>query len=433
MKPLTPQAGLIRRYQLPGQSYNSMGQLLRGVVVATYVTDDPDHPEAADGDNDQRIPTAVYCDVLCYTNIPGLRYVALKQVLVAQGHGGLHDGRIWLPKAATVDITGDSLDVDGPTEVGNMDGDHVLIGFLEGNPNEPIILGGVPHPSRDVGNEENPTGRRLRLKLEDGNPNLVKHHGTFHGVETNGDWICDTTFANDGTLLDTDEERTHEQPQPTDGKGAQRYRLPPAAEQLIEWVDHTTDPENPAAVSSQTNTTVLRETKLDHTGEVKTEWIDYSDQGDLKTMASASNTTTLRERKIQHTGTVIDELLDYADPSAPELKAHAKLTAALREIILKDAGSIWQLILEDGANTLKAIKKDGTAELQVGDGAKHVAIVEALQTLWGQMKNTLEIWGGASGHTHPTGVGPSGPPTPVLTVDAWASAINSSKVSIPDG
>ena len=171
---VTPQSGLQRRWQLPGQRYNATGQLVRGVVVATYVTDDPDHPEAPEGDEDQRIPTGVYCDVLCYSSLPGLRYVALRQVMVLQDRGSLHDGRIWKPKAATFDLTGDSLDVDGPTEVGNMDGDHVLIGFIEGNPTEPVILGGVPHPSRDPGNEEKATGRRLRLKLEDGDPDLLQ-------------------------------------------------------------------------------------------------------------------------------------------------------------------------------------------------------------------------------------------------------------------
>jgi len=390
---VTPQGGLQRRWQLPGQRYNAMGQLVRGVVVATYVTDDPDHPETPEGNEDQRIPTGVYCDVLCYSSLPGLRYVALRQVMVLQDKGSMHDGRIWKPKAATFDITGDSLDVDGPTEVGNMDGDHVLIGFIEGNPTEPVILGGVPHPSRDQGNEENPTGRRLRLKLEDGDPDLCKHHGSFWGVENNGDWICDTTFANDGTLRDADGERGFEQPQPDDGKGAQRSRLPPAAEHLTEWVDHVTDPENPAVMSSN------------------------------------KHTTELRERKIQSTGTVIDELLDYADPNAPESKAHAKLTATLRELILKEAGSIWRVILEEGANTLEAKLADADAELKVGDGAVGAMIAQNWETFFdGDLKTWLTT------HTHPTGVGPSGPPAEAAAFPAYASGgSTSTKLTFPDG
>jgi hypothetical protein len=363
------------------------------VVLATYVTDDPDHPEAPEESEDNRIPTAVYCDVLCYMSLPGLRYVALQQVLVMQEPGGIQSGRIWKPRATTMDISQAELDVDGPTEVADMDGDHVLIGFIEGNPNEPVIVGGVPHPNRDLGNEDKATGRRLGLKLEDGDPNLVKHHGTFWGVLTNGDWILDTTYANDGTLQDEDGVRGHEQPPPDDGTGAQRFRLPPAAEQLTEWVDHITTPDEPAV------------------------------------MSSARDTTELRQRQIQHTGTVIDELLDYTDPDSPESQAHVSLTAAVREILIKDAGAIWRVILAEGSSTLEAQNADGDAELKVGDGEMHVALVEALQALWEDLISWLDA------HTHSTGVGPSGTPLPPLAATGapWDTAINSTKLSLPDG
>lgn len=266
--PLTPQSGLVRRVQLPGQRYRTTGQLIRGVVLATYVTDDPDHPETPEGTEDNRIPTAVYCDVLCYSSIPGMRYIALQQVMVLQDPGGMHSGRIWKPRAATMDISQAELDVDGPSEVADMDGDHVLIGFIEGNPNEPVIIGGVPHPSRDLGNEERATGRRLRLKLEDGDPSLAKHHGTFWGVGDNGDWVLDSTYANDGTLQDGDGVRGHEQPPPDDGKGAQRFRLPRAAEHLVELVDHITDPDAPESVAHAKLTAAVREVLLKDAGAV---------------------------------------------------------------------------------------------------------------------------------------------------------------------
>lgn len=392
--PLTPQSGLVRRVQLPGQRYRTTGQLIRGVVLATYVTDDPDHPETPDGSEDNRIPTAVYCDVLCYSSLPGLRYLALQQVMVLQDAGGMHSGRIWKPRAATMDINQAELDVDGPSEVADMDGDHVLIAFVEGNPNEPVIIGGVPHPNRDLGNEEKATGRRLRLKLEDGDPNLVKHHGSFWGVLDNGDWILDTTHANDGTLQDGDGVRGHEQDPPDDGKGAQRFRLGPDAEQLTEWVDHYSNPDDPPAV-----------------------------------MSSAKDTTELRERKVQHTGTVIDELLDYADPDSPESKAHAKLTAALREILIKEAGAIWRVILEEGANTLEATGKDDAAELKVGDGAVGAMIAQNWESFFDtDLKNWLTT------HTHPTGVGPSGPPAEAAAFPAYSGAgSTSTKLTFPDG
>lgn len=356
-QPRVPQSGLIRRYQLPGQGYRSTGQLIRGVVLATYVTDDPGHPETPEGSEDGRIPTAVYCDVLCYSSMPGMRFVALPRVMVLQDAGGMHSGRIWKPRATTFDITGAELDVDGPTEVANMDGDHVLVAFIEGNPNEPVIVGGVPHPSRDVGNEEKETGRRLRLKIEDGDPNLVKHHGTFWGVLDNGDWILDSTHANDGTLQDGDATRAHEQPPPDDGKGAQRFRLGPNAEHLVELVDHITDPD------------------------------------------------------------------------APESVAHAKLTAALREILIKEAGAIWRVILEEGANTLEATGKDDAAELKVGDGAVGAMIGQNWESFF---DGSLKTW--LTTHTHPTGVGPSGPPAEAGAFPSYSGAgSTSTKLTFPDG
>lgn len=105
------------------------------------------------------------------------------------------------------------------------------------------------------------------------------------------------------------------------------------------------------------------------------------------------------------------------------------------EVVLLEGQAGEDLVFQVGEDTTLEVKRTGGDwTMKVGDGAKHVAIVEALQTLWGNLKNTLDIWGGSGGHVHPTGVGPSGPPSPVLVADAWtAGTINSTKVSIPDG
>lgn len=72
----------------------------------------------------------------------------------------------------------------------------------------------------------------------------------------------------------------------------------------------------------------------------------------------------------------------------------------------------------------------GDTKMTVGDGAKHVAIVEHLEALWGDLKTAMDTW---DTHTHPTGVGPSGPAAQPSSVPAWDGSINSTKVSIPDG
>jgi hypothetical protein len=85
------------------------------------------------------------------------------------------------------------------------------------------------------------------------------------------------------------------------------------------------------------------------------------------------------------------------------------------------------LSLDNGASVVFG-GKDGGATLTLGDGAKHVPIVEALQALYDQLKLYIE------GAVVPTSMGPSGPilsgsgPAPL-----WDPGINSSKVSIPDG
>lgn len=84
----------------------------------------------------------------------------------------------------------------------------------------------------------------------------------------------------------------------------------------------------------------------------------------------------------------------------------------------------------DGGSTMKVEQKDADATLTLGDGAVHAAIVEKLETLWGQLKSAMDTW---DTHTHPTGVGPSGPASVPSNVPAWDSSINSTKVSFPDG
>ncbi|MCP4600177.1 MAG: hypothetical protein GY847_06520 [Proteobacteria bacterium] len=88
-----------------------------------------------------------------------------------------------------------------------------------------------------------------------------------------------------------------------------------------------------------------------------------------------------------------------------------------------DSGSITVTFEEEDA--LKLENTGAETTLAIGDGTKHAAIVEYLETMWTTMVNTF------GNHVHPTGVGPSGVPTP--SIPAWDSNINSTKVSLPDG
>lgn len=220
------QSGLPKRS--PGTSRPVAGLLLRGVVTATYRVDDPSHPyleRAPDG------PKTVYCDVLCYGNVPGQRFVMVPGCLVMQQRSGLHSGRAWEPRATTKNTVSPELD-PGQGNPADWDGDHVVVAFLDGSQNQPIILGSVTHPRVDVGNEESVVRRRLQLQLADGDPDFVKHHGTTYGITDAGDFSVDTRYAHDGELDDAGKEPVP----PTDGSGIQKHDLPLDAEfQVTLW------------------------------------------------------------------------------------------------------------------------------------------------------------------------------------------------------
>jgi len=320
-----PQSGIQKRGLL-FEGPRPQGLQLRGVVMATYVLDDPQHPSQTKQSDNCQDPVSVYCDVLIYSNLRAMHSHGLSMVPVLQSRGGIHSGHIWKPRATTIDVTNNPVDPNSGTLLGNMDGDHVLIGFIDDALNQPIILGGVPHPSQDTGNEKKGIGNRLGLKLVDGSPDYWKHNGAFFGISEGGNWALDTTFANNGKL----DTNGNEAAPPVDGSGSQYFRLPKDAEWAVK-------------------------------------------------------------------------LYNMVDPLNPAL-----------ESFISFINSLCQIALNGGTNTLSLADKDADAELMLGNGAKHVPIVEALQ-----------IW--LITHTHPTGVGPSGPPT-----QAWDTNINSTHVSIPD-
>jgi hypothetical protein len=192
------------------------GLLLKGVVLATYVTDSPEHPSSNDTTNS---PVMSYCDVLIYTNIAYNRWFILNKVMVSQLHGGLHNDDIWKPKATTKNILENLNDTIGANP-GSLDGDHVLVGFVNNSYSEPIILRGIPHPSRDVFNSDFSIGKRIKLKLVDGNPFYIKHNGIFFGVDDSGDFSVNSSFATKGNTLETGEEILE------DNSGNQSFILP---------------------------------------------------------------------------------------------------------------------------------------------------------------------------------------------------------------
>ena len=84
----------------------------------------------------------------------------------------------------------------------------------------------------------------------------------------------------------------------------------------------------------------------------------------------------------------------------------------------------------DGGAGLKISDKDGNTTTLLGNAGVKAAIADHLKTLWTQFKAKADLF---DAHTHPTGMGPSGPPTPMLQAPAWDSKIESNKLKFPDG
>jgi hypothetical protein len=89
--------------------------------------------------------------------------------------------------------------------------------------------------------------------------------------------------------------------------------------------------------------------------------------------------------------------------------------------------------ITSGGSTLRVSGKGSSAELQLGDGAVHAAISEKMEAMWNTFVTGMTAF---DLHTH-AGVtsGPSttGPPSVPSNTPSWDSAIESSKVSFPDG
>jgi hypothetical protein len=133
-----------------------------------------------------------------------------------------------------MDVTGAALDANKVTNPANLDGDHVLIGFLNDSLSEPIILKGLPHPITDTGQEDGgaaEAGHRLLLKVADGNPDFWKHRGAFYGVSDDGDFVVDLTRA---YATDLDSEGKQPTP-PADGTtGNYKVKIPTASKLTVE-------------------------------------------------------------------------------------------------------------------------------------------------------------------------------------------------------
>ncbi len=197
------------------ESYAAEGLLVRGVVLQVYAVDEEVYP-GIDIEGEDRI--ALFCDVYVYSGTPGMQTGFLPRVLLTSDRGGMHEGDIWIPRATTLDVTG-ILNPNKGSNPADLDGDHVLVGFMDNKINLPVVLRSIPHPNADTGktaqgSSAEDLGHRLKIRVADGQPRKWKHRGANWGVDKDGNWLTDLTNAHvgeynaDGSEKDAAEDGT---------------------------------------------------------------------------------------------------------------------------------------------------------------------------------------------------------------------------------
>ncbi len=171
--------------------------IYRAVVINVFPTDD-----------DKNIPAKeVVCDVVLLRTL-----IPLPTVPVAAWVGA-NDGKIWNPKPTTGTISGEPLVLprvfskrgtreDDPIRVDDYNGDMVLIRFIEGDGEFPMIVDRITHgQSRrrvvagDGWNNVDPTGAAQRGKPEL-NEMFQRFAGTEFRINKIGDVLLDLIGAN---------------------------------------------------------------------------------------------------------------------------------------------------------------------------------------------------------------------------------------------
>lgn len=231
------QSAMPKRGGTTAPAASANGLLVRGVVLKAHVYDDLATPLKSSPGVQQN---AIYCDVLVYAGLSGNRTFLLTNCLWPGP--GLHDGDVQIPRATTMDVTSAAagVNVNSGTDPANMDGDHVLVGFMDGDVSLPVILCRIPHPRADVGTiAVDVLGHRVRTFKRDAHQRLWRHHGSYWGTSSFGDYVVDTTRANDGTLQPNGEEKAPA----LDGVcGNQEYLVPKGSTWEAKVLD---DPDHP--------------------------------------------------------------------------------------------------------------------------------------------------------------------------------------------
>lgn len=158
-----------------------MGFITRAIVLKTYYEDDPGWGDRGWAKDFVR---GIFCDVRTY-GVNGTRH--LSRVPFLQRVQGLWDEDIYIPRGSSQNIDGGDLNTEEGlgvplTPAHSLDGDHVLVAFLESDISQPVILPFMlPHP-----------GTERRITEDSGRVRSIRHQGSIISIDKQGAVKIDT-------------------------------------------------------------------------------------------------------------------------------------------------------------------------------------------------------------------------------------------------
>lgn len=182
-----------------GQQIPLAGALVRGVVLKVYTYGDKDPLRNTNYNG-------IYADVLAYGQALASPTLIIRRALVCTTKSGVYEGDIWIPRGTAQNIqTRQAVDLSKVLDPRQLDGDHVLLGFIDGTLTTPVVVAQLPHPQagRNLADTET-LGTRIKVLNTEEAVRYWRHHGTYFGVDQDGNFNINAAGANDGAYNDTD-------------------------------------------------------------------------------------------------------------------------------------------------------------------------------------------------------------------------------------
>ncbi len=189
---------LVDRPRTPSHAYP-----VRAVVLNTYATDSSVRTQNAPSTSRTY---EVECDIILVKSA-----VSYLRVPVQQKNHGLNDADLWIPRPSTRDTEGGEMNLTRvsrrgavqsiPPNLETLNGDHVLVQFIEGDPEMPIITGPLSHSKTKrlvVGGSgwaEDDQGATRGIPYL--NERYMRYRGTEVRINDAGDVLIDTVGANE--------------------------------------------------------------------------------------------------------------------------------------------------------------------------------------------------------------------------------------------